>query len=134
MRLSLVVVFLSLGATSCASIVSKSSYPVAVRSNPSGAAFVIHDEDGVEIHRGVTPATVTLDAGSSYFDREEYDVSFSLPGHPETSKRLEAKLDPWFFGNIIFGGLIGILIVDPITGAMFKLPDELMTDLSPATP
>ena len=32
-------------------------------------------------------------------------------------------------GNILFGGLIGILIVDPITGAMWTLPDELTVTL-----
>ncbi len=43
--------------------------------------------------------------------------------------RLEATLDGWYIGNIIFGGLIGFLIVDPLTGAMWKLPEQAMTSL-----
>jgi hypothetical protein len=37
----------------------------------------------------------------------------------------------WYFGNIIFGGLIGLLAVDPATGAMYTLkPDAVEGALS----
>ncbi|MCG2921469.1 hypothetical protein KZ305_25620, partial [Escherichia coli] len=35
--------------------------------------------------------------------------------------QVKSRLNGWYFGNIIFGGLIGILVVDPMTGAMFTL-------------
>lgn len=35
-------------------------------------------------------------------------------------------------GNILLGGLIGMLIVDPITGAMYKLPKEVTVGSSVA--
>jgi hypothetical protein len=38
---------------------------------------------------------------------------------------LTADIDGWYFGNLLFGGLIGILIVDPATGAMWKLPENV---------
>lgn len=38
-------------------------------------------------------------------------------------------MDGWYVGNIIFGGLIGLLLVDPITGAMWKLPDTAQGNL-----
>ena len=44
---------------------------------------------------------------------------------------LESEVDSWYFGNILFGGLIGMLIIDPATGAMWKLPENVSTDLSP---
>ena len=34
------------------------------------------------------------------------------------------------FGNILFGGIIGLLIIDPITGAMFKLPEKADASLT----
>jgi hypothetical protein len=34
---------------------------------------------------------------------------------------LKATLSGWYFGNIIFGGLIGMLAVDPATGAMWNI-------------
>jgi hypothetical protein len=43
-------------------------------------------------------------------------------GGYETKKiNVECSINGWYFGNIVFGGLIGFLIVDPVTGAMFKL-------------
>ena len=35
---------------------------------------------------------------------------------------ITSSLDGWYFGNIIFGGVLGMLIVDPMTGAMYNLP------------
>ena len=54
------MLFLSSG---CASILSKSTYPVSITSEPSGADFTIYNKDGQEIHVGHTPATVDLEAG-----------------------------------------------------------------------
>ena len=45
---------------------------------------------------------------------------------------MSARLNAWYWGNILFGGLIGWLIVDPATGAMWKLKDEFTLHLSPA--
>jgi hypothetical protein len=38
---------------------------------------------------------------------------------------LTKKFNAWYLGNIIFGGLIGI-VIDPITGAIYELsPDQV---------
>ena len=39
---------------------------------------------------------------------------------------LEADLNGWYFGNIVFGGFIGLLIVDLVTGAMYRIHDRDM--------
>jgi len=39
------------------------------------------------------------------------------------------SISGWYWGNILFGGLIGMLIVDPITGAMYKLPKNTNVSL-----
>lgn len=45
---------------------------------------------------------------------------------------LQANLNPWYFGNLLFGGFIGFLIVDPATGAMWKIEDTMVsTTLAP---
>ena len=38
--------------SSCASIVSKSSYPISINSAPSEAKIVIKDKKGIEIFSG----------------------------------------------------------------------------------
>jgi len=42
--------------SACATIVSDSKYPVAIDTTPSGAEFVITNEDGVAVHSDTTPA------------------------------------------------------------------------------
>ena len=118
--------------TSCATIVSKTQYPVRIDSEPQGASFVVRNADGQDVHSGVTPATVTLGSKGGYFQGADYAVTLNLEGYPEATVALEAGFDVWYVGNLIFGGLIGILIVDPLTGAMWKLDSELVVPLGAA--
>lgn len=125
---------LCLSLTSCASIVSKSSWPVTVQSNPPGATVRISDEDGKVVHSGTTPFTVTLSSKEGFFTKADYDVHAELAGHGSADARMSAHLNAWYWGNIIFGGLIGLLIVDPATGAMWKLGDTFTVNLPSAAP
>jgi len=107
----------------CASIVSKSEYPVAITSNPIGADFVVKRDNGVPVASGVTPATIVLPASEGYFQPAKYSIEFRRKGAVQTVP-LTAKIDGWYFGNLLFGGvIIGMLIVDPATGAMWRLND-----------
>jgi hypothetical protein len=115
--------------TSCASIVSKSEYPVSFTSNPAGCKVLVK-KNGMVIHQGVTPSMVTLSASEGYFTPAKYQVEFTKKGAPTLTVPLTADIDGWYFGNILFGGLIGMLIVDPATGAMWKLPENVNTSLT----
>lgn len=125
---------LSLFLTSCASIVSTADWPVRFDSQPSGAKITIRNAEGEIVHTAQGPTTVTLSSDGGYFSGADYTVEASLPGHAPAQLELEAHLNPWFWGNLLFGGLIGMLIVDPITGAMWKLKDECLVQLAPVTP
>lgn len=114
--------------SSCASIVSKSSYPISINSAPSEAKIVIKDKKGIEIFTGQTPTTLKLKAGSGFFGKARYQVTFSKTGYDTKTVPVEFKLDGWYFGNILLGGLIGMLIVDPATGAMYKLETEFLNE------
>ena len=52
--------------TGCASIVSKSSWPFTVDSNPSGANVSITNKAGKEVYQGRTPASMKLKSGSGF--------------------------------------------------------------------
>jgi len=126
-----VVVAASLSAAGCASIISDSSYPVAINSSPDDAKFKIIDMDtGVTVMKGTTPATVTLKASSGFFDRANYQVVFDKQGYENQVYTLESSIDGWYFGNLLFGGILGFLIVDPATGAMWSLDESLMVSMS----
>ena len=121
-RLALLVVT-SLPLCGCASIVSKSVYPVDVEASSAGVPFSIYDRKGEVVTQGVTPQRVTLPAKYKPFIPARYTVQYGTPGAART-KELNATLDPWFFGNVLVGGVFG-LVIDPMTGAMFKLPHEV---------
>lgn len=130
---SIKVMFVALAlalATGCASIVSDSSYAVNITSTPANAEFKIVDSKGVVVYTGRTPSVVNLNSSAGFFKSEKYQVVFSKPGHDDRIVSLRASLDGWYFGNILIGGLIGLLVIDPATGAMWKLPEGIATDLS----
>lgn len=116
--------------TGCASIVGKNLFAVSINSNPNGANILVEDEKGKKVFSGVTPTTVTLNSGESYFHAKTYNVTFSKAGFKEQHAVIKSTLSGWYWGNIVFGGLIGMLIVDPITGNMWKLPTEVMANLT----
>ncbi len=114
--------------SSCASIVSKSTYPLSINSSPSNAKVSITDKKGKEIYLGNTPATVKLNAGAGFFSKAEYQVKFSSPGYDDKIVPITFKLDGWYFGNLLLGGVLGMLIIDPATGAMWKIETEFLNE------
>lgn len=108
----------------CASIVSKSAYNVTVSSNPSNANISIKNRKGNTVHTGKTPMTVNLKAGAGFWVGETYTVNFKKDGFAGHSAQIERGVDGWYIaGNLFFGGLLGWLIIDPLTGAMWTLKD-----------
>jgi hypothetical protein len=114
-----------IATTGCASIVGESQYPVAVKSTPAGANFEVRNKSGELVHTGQTPSSVTLKSSAGFFKGESYKIKFMKPGHADTVVNLESGVSGWYWGNILIGGLIGMLIVDPATGAMYNLPDQV---------
>lgn len=122
---------LLLTVTGCATIVGQSEYPVVFDTEPSGARIVVTDRDGGLMYKGGTPVTLTLNSSAGYFRRASYDVTASKDGFEPATGLLTARVDSVYFCNIFFGGLIGMLIVDPATGAMYRLPAWITLQLSP---
>ena len=114
--------------SSCASIVSRPSRDVSVQSNPSGLSFAVLNSDGETVHSGTTPQVVNLSARGGYFKAAKYTVQVKRTGKVIGSHQVTAGLNGWYFGNIVFGGLIGMLIVDPLTGSMYRMPESITVD------
>ena len=127
------VILLVITLSSCASIVSKSNWPFSIDTSPDHADVSITNKKGVEVFHGKTPAAMKLKSGSGFFGKESYIVTLSMQGYETKKVSLECKLNGWYFGNILIGGIIGLLIVDPATGAMYRLETEgLHEDLDPS--
>ena len=122
----------ALGTAGCSSIIGKSEYPVTINSQPDHADITITDEKGNSVYSGKTPTTVTLRTKAGYFRGKNYTVTFQKEGYAEHVAEIRRGVSGWYiFGNLVFGGLIGWLIVDPATGAMWTLQKDVSVDLAP---
>jgi hypothetical protein len=61
-----------------------------------------------------------LPSGKGFFTSATYTFTFEKEGYEPTIVTRSAKFNGWYIGNLVFGGPIGFLIVDPITGAMWR--------------
>tara|TARA_B100000809_G_C14883528_1_gene440075 strand:- start:185 stop:670 length:486 start_codon:yes stop_codon:yes gene_type:complete len=131
--LKISAVFLAFALLSgCSTIVSDSIYPVSITSSPSQADFVLKNREGKSVHSGMTPETVTLNASSGFFKGETYTLILNKDGFDQRTIEIQSSVDGWYFGNILLGGWLGMLIIDPATGAMFKLPENANASLNEA--
>jgi hypothetical protein len=121
-------------STGCATIVSDADYPVVFSSEPPGADVTVRDENGRLVHHGQTPSPVSLEAHDGFFDAMRYEAHFEKDCHEAAAAALEANLDEWYWGNFLFGGLIGFLLLDPATGAMWELEGAVNAVLAPKEP
>jgi hypothetical protein len=109
----------------CASIFKGSTQPVTFRSEPDSAAISVTNRAGEAIHTGTTPTTITLRRGAGYFKSEIYKVVMKKEGFADKELTITSTISGWYIGNLLFGGVIGILIVDPATGGMYVFPDSV---------
>ena len=107
-------------STGCATIASGTNQNVSFDSEPEGATVRVA---GKVI--GQTPVSARLDK------KNDQTVSFEMEGYRTVSKSLATKTDPWFFGNIIIGGLFGST-TDFASGAIYEYsPDQYFVTLPP---
>ena len=123
---------LALFGAGCASIVHGGPRTITVNSKPEGArVLIVKVGTGDSVHSGTTPFTVSLSPKRGYFKGQSYIVRLDLAGYQPAEVALRAEMSGWYLGNIVFGGLIGMLAVDPVTGAMWNLtPNKIEQGLT----
>ncbi|MBI1953816.1 MAG: hypothetical protein HYS41_06820 [Candidatus Omnitrophica bacterium] len=100
----------------CASIIHGSQQSVRVMSSPSGAVVRVN----LNSMATTTPGVLSL-------NRKEvgYVLTFEKQGYKPVEVSLRRTVDGWLFGNILFGGIVGI-VIDFASGSAYKLtPDEV---------
>jgi hypothetical protein len=128
------VVGASLFAGGCASIVHNGNRAITINSDPPGATASVRKTGGditdvVAVEK--TPCTVSLDPKKSYFKGQSYTLRLELAGYQPTEVELKPSMSGWYWGNLLLGGLIGMLAVDPATGAMWNIePEKIERKLS----
>ena len=119
--LLLSVTLACLSLTSCASMFGKSNYPLTINTNPAGADIKITDQKGVDVYTGQTPTTITLKSSGGYLRSATYNIHLSNTGYKDQNITISSSINGWYWANIFLGGVLGMLIIDPLTGAMYKL-------------
>lgn len=126
--IQLLVAVLGIAALAgCASIIKGSTQDMSISSTPTDASVRVVNDAGEEVFSGRTPANVTLTKKKGYFKGRSYTVTIEQAGFDPVEVEVKPTPSAWYIGgNIVFGGLIGWFIVDPLTGAMWTFePDSI---------
>lgn len=123
------LLILSAGALSgCATILGGGgSQSVRIDTDPSQADIRVVNASGAQVFQGQTPIVVNLKRGDGFFQKGVYTVEARKEGYALTTGQIVPTINPWYFGNIVLGGIIGMLIIDPATGAMYRFDDDYQT-------
>lgn len=117
----------------CASIFSGTTQDISLRTTP-GATYSITNSYGKQVASGTTEGIANLERGAGYFSPHTYKARISKPGYQTRTVDIQPGMNPWYFANILLGGIVGMIIVDPLTGAMYKFyPSDIEAPLEPAT-
>lgn len=114
-----------MAASGCASIVEGTDQTVTVQTDPSGATCEL-ERDGENV------AVVSPTPGSVVLGKSKDDVSVicEKEGYQKTASSLRSEFEGMTFGNILFGGLVGVAI-DASSGAMNEYPSQVTLVLPP---
>jgi hypothetical protein len=116
----------SLGVVSCATVLQSRPEPVTITSEPPDARVTITDLRTQQLLvRASTPVVVPLARHAGYMRPARYQVVVEKPGYQPYVLLLQAELEHKYFGNFVAGGPLGLLVIDPLTGAMYALPSRV---------
>lgn len=107
----------------CASIITGTDQNLTFNSEPEGATVRV---SGKVV--GKTPLLVPIDKGTNQ------SLTFEKEGFKKYTVQLSTSINPWFFGNFIFGGFLGST-TDGVSGAINEFsPEQYYVTLTPETP
>lgn len=116
---------------SCASMFGDANPHVQINTFPTEADLVITNVNTKEVvFKGKTPALVKLPTSDGYFEKAKYSLSFTDKQGNNRVYSLRPTVHGAYWLNLIMGGLLGMLIIDPLTGAMYTLPNTVRYDLT----
>lgn len=110
----------------CATITKGSSQNVTVDTDPSAAICTLTREGKVIAVVNPTPGTVNVTKAQG-----DLVVTCQKPEYLEAVGNVGSKFQPMTFGNILFGGLIGV-VVDAASGAMSEYEPTVTIRMVPA--
>jgi len=122
-RFAFAALALAILVAGCATILSGTKQEVSVSTTPPGAEVQVKTNGGLTVYSGTTPASCRLPRG------REYLVSIKMEGYKEQELYISREFNAWFIGNLLCGGVLG-MVIDAVDGAMWNLdPDAIHIEL-----
>lgn len=100
----------------CSTIMNGDIVEVPVKTTPSGATLVLNGSSYV------SPAVVLVPRGEG-----DFNLHIEKKGFQPVDILLRESVDGWFWGNFLFGGVVGFA-VDFISGDAFDIKPELIEE------
>jgi membrane-associated protease RseP (regulator of RpoE activity) len=123
-----VILAAAISLTGCATIMEGTGQSVTISTDPAGAACTV-DRGGTRVGQvNPTPGSLRLDKS-----KDDLQVACTKDGFQTSTVSRSSKFVGTTFGNIIIGGLTGVLI-DAVTGANFTYPSEIKVSLAAGGP
>ncbi|UTZ37365.1 hypothetical protein HB763_12040 [Vibrio campbellii] len=108
--------------TGCGSIINGTTQNMTVKATPSSADIKLLSSNGSIIAQSKGSLFYNLERSDGFFDGANYNLEVSSAGYENQIIPLTSSASGWYIGgNILLGGLIGWLIVDPATGGMWAI-------------
>lgn len=104
----------------CSTIISGAKQQMSFQSSPEGATVTVNGRI-----LGKTPLSFQLDK------KQNQTATFDLDGYKPITMELSTRLDSWFWGNIVIGGVLGST-TDGVTGAVHEYsPSQYIVNMVP---
>jgi len=113
---SLLVMACAAGLPGCATLVTDDHQSIVVTSDPPGATCQVREGGGPVGVIDQTPGTILVAKS-----RHDIAIDCIRPGYYPGAAVLESHFQDMTFGNILYGGTIGLL-VDTSSGAIKEYP------------
>jgi hypothetical protein len=109
----------------CATLTKGTSQTVTVDTDPSGATCTLTRDAKPVAIVNPTPGSVPVEKAHGTIA-----IACKKQGYLEAAGNLASEFQAMTFGNILFGGLVGV-VVDAASGAMHQYPDMVTITLIP---
>ena len=116
---------LGLMSGACSTIVEGTDQSVTVITDPAGASCTLEREGVAVAVINPTPGTVQVEKS-----KQNIAVLCTREEHQDSAGVLSSTFESMTFGNVLFGGIIGVAI-DASSGAMNQYPDSITIVMVP---
>jgi len=101
----------------CATILGGGNSQTISLNSSQNMKGIMKYEDGKGLQHFTTPATLTV-------ERRSKDIIVESPNDEFDKRVIKSNINPWFLGNVIFGGFLGSTI-DLVDGAAWKYDETV---------